>query len=42
VGKRAIRALASHGWPSQTIDPNLRIAGVHLAVADLPRSVDFY
>lgn len=24
------------------IDPSLRIAGVHLAVADLPRSADFY
>ncbi len=25
-----------------SIDPSLRIAGVQLAVADLPRSVDFY
>lgn len=25
-----------------TIDPNLRIASVHLAVSDLPRSLDFY
>ncbi len=27
---------------ASTIDPSLRIAGVQLAVADLPRSVDFY
>ncbi len=28
--------------PHDPIDPDLRIAGVQLAVADLPRSVDFY